>query len=210
MDEARAARPTRRELLARTARTGAAAATVAGGLTVAGALGPRADTASAANRDADWLAAAYEAKHLAVIAYRHVLALPVLSPRARGIMAKLLAHERAHIAVLAADLRALGAAVPPPPHTIDQVGETLDKHGMNGSLASSASRKDALQLLLDVEALCEGALYRAAGNLSASEPLVHAAQALAADAQHTTVLQGLLHPGDIGQAVSNWYVAGVG
>jgi hypothetical protein len=81
---------------------------------------------------------------------------------------------------------------------------------MNGSLSDATTLKDALQLLLDIEALCEGAYYRAVGNLSAPGPLIHAAQALAGTAQHTTVLQGLLHPGDIGQAVSSWYVAGVG
>jgi hypothetical protein len=174
------------------------------------ALGPGVGPARAANTDADWLATAIEAERLAVIAYRHVLALPGLPPHPRRIMRVLLAHERQRIRVLAADLRGLGARVPPPPRTEDQVGATLSAHGMNGSLSSATTLKDGLQLLLDVEALCEGAYYRAVGNLSASGPLVHAAQALAGTAQHTTVLQGLLHPGDIAQAVSGWYVAGVG
>jgi hypothetical protein len=80
---------------------------------------------------------------------------------------------------------------------------------MSGNLAGLSTAKEALQLLLDVGALCEGAYYEAIEKLSASGPLVPAVQALASEAQHATLLAEQLYAGDVVKAVPGWYVAGV-
>jgi hypothetical protein len=80
---------------------------------------------------------------------------------------------------------------------------------MSGHLAEVRTVKEALQVLLDVGALCEGAYYTAIGKLAAPGPLVSAIQALASEAQHSALLAQALYGDDIRHAVPSWYVAGV-
>jgi ferritin-like protein len=198
MDGPRAGRLSRRELIAGTLAAGGATALVAS------------DPASAAPvTDASLLTAALTAEQLAVMAYERVLTLTVFTDPQLALLRGLLAHERAHVQVLKRELTALGAALPPAPTSDSDVDAALSAHGMSGNLAGLSTAKAALQLLLDVGALCEGAYYMAVEKLSVSGPLVRAIQALASEAQHATLLAEQLYGGDVTKAVPNWYVAGV-
>lgn len=196
-DERRGA--TRRELIA--------GALGAGG--VALGYGAVATAATPPLTDASLLTAALEAEQLSVLAYRHVLTLHGLTAPVATVLDALLGHERAHVLALQRQLRAIRAPLPAAPASPAQVDQGLSQHGMSGNLAGLSTVHDALQLLLDVEAMCEGAYYTAIEHLVALGPLVSAVQALAADAQHSTLLSDLLHDGDIKQSVPGWYVAGV-
>src|SRR5579884_2044441 len=173
---------------------------------IAGALG--AAGADAPLTDPALLSAALSAEEVAMLAYRRVLALPALTAADRKLLRLLVRQDRQHAALLRRELAAIGQAPPAPPRTYADVDHALSAHGMRGGLATVRARKDAIHLLLEVEALCEGAYYTAVQNLSDAGAMVRAAQALASEAQHTTLLSELIYP-EIEEAVPDWYVAGV-
>ncbi len=195
----RAGRLSRRELIAGALVTG-------GAVSVASSAPALAD---APVTDGSLLTTALGMERLAVLAYRHIIALPAVGAQSRRLLRELLRHNRAHVRSLEQELKTLGVPYPPPPTKLVEVDQALSKHGMAGSLETASTLKDTLQLLLDVEALCEGAYYTAIASLSATGPLVRCAQALASDAQHSALLAELLYPTQVTQYVPYWYVAGV-
>lgn len=200
MDEDPAGRRTRRELIA-----GALAAGSAGALGFAApALGAQTPV-----DDHSLLNSALQYEQLALLAMRHVLTLPSMAGPGHRLVRHLIGHERAHAHVLAEQLVGLGYAPPSPPTSLQAVDQALSAHNMSGHLATVSTLKDAVQILLDVEALCEGAYYTAVGKLSDPGAMVLAAQALGCEAQHATLLSALLPKADIKQTVPYWYVSGV-
>jgi hypothetical protein len=201
MEGDRAARSTRRQVIA-------VALAVGGGVLARGV--PAATAAvTPPMTDTGLLAAALAAEEVSLLAYRFVLGAGMLPAHAHHVVHGLYEHERAHIATLQSDLAAVGGVPPSPPTSETDVATALSKHKMSSALAMAKTEKDALQLLLDVESLCEGAYYTAIGGLRATGPLVHAAQALAGEAQHSTLIAGLLYKGEVTESVPYWYVAGV-
>lgn len=200
MTSHRAGRLSRRELLVGTVM-------VTGGAAVAGPEPAGADDVG----DASLLSSALRFERLSVLAYEHVLALPAVTSTARPLLAELLGHERAHVQVLEQELSALGAPLPQAPTRPSQVDDALSAHDMSADLTTAKTLKDAVQALLDIGSLCEGAYYTAAGKLTRSRPLIRVVQALASEGQHGTLLSRLIHtdPRDINQWVPAWYVAGV-
>jgi hypothetical protein len=185
---------------------------VIAGTLVAGGSALLGDAAAAgaaeAGGDAKALTAALKFERLSVLAYEHIRTLPVVSAHV-ALLTELLDQEREHVRVLEAELKALGRPLPRVPRRLSQVNDALSDHGLSGDLTNVTTLKDAVKLLVNVAALCEGAYYTAAGNLTATGPLVRAAQALASEGQHATLLSGLIDKGQIKQSVPAWYVAGV-
>ncbi len=195
----RAGRLSRRELIAGALVTGGAVSIA----TAAPAL------ADAPVTDASLLTAALGMERLTVLAYRHVINLPAVGAEPRRLLREMLRHNRAHARSLEVELKALGITIPAPPTKLAEVDQELSKHGMSGTLATVNTLKDAIQYLLDAEALCEGAYYAAVASLSATGPLVRCAQSLGSDAQHSALLAEILYPTQVTQYVPYWYVAGV-
>lgn len=209
MQRDRAGRLSRRELIAGALAAGGASAGAGAvvAVSLAGAGPAAADTPPVT--DGSLLTTALEMELLALLAYRHILTLPVTVGRPRRPLREFVRHNRAHARALQEELRTFGVRLPARPTRLDQVDAALSQHGMSGNLAAVSTLKDALQLLLDVEALCEGAYYAAVGQLNATGPLVRCTQALGTDAQHSALLAQLLYPTQVTQYVPYWYVAGV-
>jgi hypothetical protein len=193
------ARCTRRELIA-----GAVTATGAGVLVAAPAA-----SADPPVTDASLLSAALQYERLAIRAYDHVLTLSLFTDPERRLLCQLRGHDTAHVSELERELLALGDPLPPPPTADSQVDRALSAHRMSGQLDSVRTREAAIYLLLDIVALCEGAYYTAVGQLNDVPAAGRAAQALACEGQHSTLLSALLPKADIGGTVPAWYVTGV-
>ncbi len=195
----RAGRLSRRELIA--------GALVSGGAASIAAAAPA--LADAPVTDGSLLTTALAMERFTVLAYRHIITLPAVGAQSRRLLRAFLRQNRAHAHSLEVELKALGVAVAAPPTKLAEVDQALSQHHMSGTLETLSTLKDAIQYLLDVEALCEGAYYAAVGSLSATGPLVRCAQALANDAQHSALLAEVLYPTQVTQYVPYWYVAGV-
>jgi Ferritin-like domain len=193
--------PTRRELVQRAIWV-AAAGVGAGGL-----LGP--DPAAAASDGDDQVIRGLAATELLIVfVYRHVLALRLLGPASARIAARFAAQERAHVAVLAAELRRLRVAAPAGPVSVAAADHALAAGHATGSLAALRTAQDCLKLLVAVESLAEGAYFKAIGTLRNPALAQLAAQILACEAQHWTVLAELQYPGKIYSSVPWPYVTG--
>lgn len=193
-----AGRLSRRQLLAGALGAGGAAALVRAAPAVAQAQG-----------DGALLTAALQFERLSLLAYREMLRLPVLSPHDRRVLTELLTQDRAHAQALELQLTALGMALPAPPAGPGEVDHALSTHGMSAHVSGVKDLKGAVGLLLDIEGLCAGGYYTAVEKLASNPSAVQAAQMLASEGQHQTLLSELLHPGDSTQAVPSWYVAGI-
>ncbi len=192
-------RRTRRELIA-----GAVTVTAAGALVRApGALAEPPVT------DASLLTSALRFERLTLRAYDRVLTLTLFTASEQGLLGRLRTHDVAHASALEQVLGELGASLPAPPSADSEVDQALSAHKMSSRLVGVRTRVAAIQVLLDVVALCEGAYYTAVGQLSDTAAAGRAAQALACEGQHSTLLSGLLPKSDIGETVPAWYVSGV-
>jgi large exoprotein involved in heme utilization and adhesion len=205
---------TRRELVARAAAAGGAgAAAVAGGAAGAAAITDSAVANvvvhTAGQTDGDVLSLALSLELVVVLAYRRVLDSGLLTAHAAHVVAPLLAQEHEHVKFLQATLRRLGKASPPPPTSIAYAQSQLTARNGWGSFTSLHSEKDCLGLLSGAESVAQGAYYEALGTLSHPALLRAAGQMLAAEAQHETVIEDLLHPGDVKKAVPWAFVEGI-
>jgi hypothetical protein len=201
-----AGRLSRRELIAGALMAGGASVG-AGSVAALEASPAAADTPPVT--DGTLLSTALQMERLAVLAYRHVLTLPVIAGRPRRLLREFLHHNRSHARGLEQELKAFGVRLPARPTRLEQVDQALSQHNMSASASTASTFKDAIQALLDVEALCEGAYYTAVGSLNGTGPLVRCTQALGTDAQHSALLAQLLYPTQVTQYVPYWYVAGV-
>ena len=191
---------TRRELIAR-----ALVASAATGLEMAAAAQAAAQPPL---DDGSLLAAALSAEDVAVLAYRAMLAQGLFDPAGQRLLGLLLDHNRQHADLLRRELQTLGRALPAEPQGPSDVDKALSAHGMSSTVAGAKTLMDAVYVLLDAEALCQGAYYTAVEHLTDTTAMARAAQALACDAQHSVLLRELIYP-KVAQAVPDWYVAGV-
>lgn len=190
---------TRRELL----RGGLAAAAVA-------AAGWPSDAAAATAQtptDADVLHRLLGVEQLIAYAYGQVLAGGVLSRRVAGVLTPFLAHEHQHLGALGADLSRRGGRLPPVPTSVAVADSALAKFHVT-RLSDVHSERDAIQLLIGAEAVITGAYYVAISKLTDPAVVTTAAQAMANEAQHATVLRHLLHPHTITKVVPRAFVEG--
>ncbi len=193
--------PTRRELVQRAI---AVAVTGAG----AGALLEPEPALAAAESDDEVIRGLLATELLILFVYQHVLQLQLLAPVPARVAGQFAAQERAHVAVLAAELRRLEVPAPAPPVSVVAADDALANGRVTGSLAALRTAQDCLKLLIGVEALAEGAYFKAIGVLRNPGLSRTAAQILACEAQHWTVLAELEYPGKIYRSVPWPYVTG--
>jgi Ferritin-like domain len=124
------------------------------------------------------------------------------------MMLQFLSHEREHVMALESQLGARGHTPATSISTPAQANAVLSQHGLSIDIGKVRTFKDAIKLLYDIEGLSQGAYYAAVGLLSASGPLVPAAEALSCEAQHQALLTGLLYPGEIERSVPGAFVEG--
>lgn len=200
MERASIGRLTRRELVARGLAVGAAAS--------GGAEVQAAGAAQHPAGDAAVLRETLALELLLVFVYRGVLGSATLTSRQARIVRELLAHEQAHARALTGELKQIGQNPPRGPASVAAADAELAARGVSGGLANLNSQRDSLRLLLGAEGAAEGVYYRALTRLSAPEHIQLAAEIMAAEAQHATILSQLLRPGDIDMAVPNAFVQG--
>lgn len=204
---------TRRELLlsgvAGVAGGAAAAAGVAGAggalLAVASAQAAESVTAS----EYDRLQRLIRLELLLLFCYRHVLASPLLTPRARRTLAPFIAHEQAHIAALERQLRAGGGAVPPPPASVAAANHDLAHRKIGGRLGQLRGDQDAVRLLLTLEQVTIGAYFVALMKIQDTNLIELVSQIMANEAQHDAMLGLLLPPNKPADAVPYGLVQGL-
>jgi hypothetical protein len=190
-------RGTRRDLVRAALVAGAGAA----------ALAPPARAAKT-QTDAELASALLGAELLAVFVYGHSVHSGVLTGDRQRLARHLLGHERAHARALSAAVSRLGGAAPAPPSGISDADKLLAASGIAGSLSSLGSPDDVIRLLIHLEVALERSYYVAMESLQDTELQHTAAQVLATEAQHATVLIELLFPGDVDKAVPESFVEG--
>ncbi len=182
----------------RTRRGLLSGALIAVGLGVAHATPARAATAPSAPTDQELLAGLLKVEQLIAAVYGRVLAGGRLTPRARRLARTVLRQEHAHAATLAAELAVFGGAPPAPPAGPAQLDAQLARHHISISVTGLETEKQALQLLTQVESVAEGAYFGAMSKLSEPRLQTLAAEILASEAQHFTLVAEILHPRDAG------------
>jgi rubrerythrin len=195
-----APRATRRELL-----TGAGG--FLAGSTTAAALGPTLAAAAPAQVEARALTQAMQVEQLLVISYRQVTASSVLKPAVRSQLQTVLAQEGEHLSLLSRALEGRGEIVPAPPNLAAAQAE-LTRHQIHWSLTRLRNQHDCLKLLVDVESVAENAYFDAVANLQDARLIRLSAEIMACEAQHWTILAGLLNHQDPKRAVPYPFVAG--
>jgi Ferritin-like domain len=201
------ARSTRREWLGGTLWT-AAGATIGTGATLAVTSGPALAAAAPVPSDTDTMGDVLKVERLVVLGYRRVLASGALGPGENAALEPFLAHELEHVSTLAAHLQRLGAPADTAPLDVKTGNALLGKHHVSGSLTDLHERKDCLELLIQLESVAEGAYFTALNTLRSAEFQTLSGQAMACEAQHWTVLSGLLNPGIYYDAVPWPFVTG--
>jgi hypothetical protein len=147
-------------------------------------------------------------ERLSVLAYTAILPLPALSAHERRVLRTLVRQDRGHVRALEGEMTARGITLPPAPSGPAALDQALSAKGMSVTLAGVKTLKQAVQLLLDIEALTQGGYYTIIRDASDPALALHAAQAMANEAQHSTLLTELVSP-EITQTVPSWYVTGV-
>jgi hypothetical protein len=193
-------RKTRRELVG-------VAGGVLAGTAAATALGPPLAAAAPAQVEARALTHALQIEQLVVISYRQVTASRVLKPAVRAQLQTLLAQEDEHVALLKRELEARGEIVPAPPG-LAAAQVALTRHQVHWSLTDLRSQHDCLKLLVDVESLVENAYFEAVASLQEASLMRMSAEIMSCEAQHWTVLAGLLNHQDPKKAVPYPFVEG--
>lgn len=196
---------TRRELLRAGVATGVAAAGLA---TVSAPAAPAAQAAPAGpENDASAIRRVLAIEHVIGFAYAHLLASGLLAAPLATMLSLFSAHEQQHASVLEAALRHRGASVPRGPQSVAAADVVL--HGLRVTrLADCHNQRDAVQLLIGAEAAVTGAYFVAISKLHSGRLLQTAAQAMAAEAQHSTALRRVLHPRTIEKIVPGPFVQG--
>lgn len=161
-----------------------------------------------AQAEVEALSAMLEAELLVAFAYGRILRSGVLSVFSTPVATTLLAHERTHVALLRGWVDKLGGVQPPPITGVGEADAALTADHVSRRLSEMASESDALRLLIAVERVSVGAYYHGFSTLAEPTLVRRAAEMLASDAQHATVLSGLLHPGDVAKAVPDAFVQG--
>jgi hypothetical protein len=184
MDGDRTGGVSRRELISGAVAVGAIAA-----LAVTEA---RADTPP--QSDPTLLTKALVLERLSVLAYAGLIPLPALSAHERRVLRTLVGQDRAHVRALEGEMTGRGIVLPPAPTGPTALDRTLSAKGMSVTLSGVKTLKQAVQLLLDIEALTQGGYYMIIRD--ASDPAL-------------ALLTELVSPNDITQTVPGWYVTGV-
>jgi hypothetical protein len=154
------------------------------------------------------LTRALQIEQLLVIAYERVLAAGRLTSASAPSVHAFYAHERNHVSTLKQALVDLGAPIPSPPRDAASAQRGLSVHHVHRSLTQVSTEHDCLKLLIDVESVAEGAYFDAVASLGDAARMRMAAEIMGCEAQHWTVLSGLLNRFNVVRSVPYPFVAG--
>jgi hypothetical protein len=169
---------------------------------------PQARAVESVQSDADLVGQVLAVEFLAIGVYEGVIGSGLLAPRTKHEARRALSQERAHVRALAAALEELGRTIPPRPSGQGAIDQGLAAHKVTGRLTNLRTEHDCVSLLLDLEAVAEGAYFKVMSMLQGPGLLHLAAQIMANEAQHAAAISEARRPGDIGQAVPYAYVEG--
>ncbi len=193
---------TRRELIRGGIIAGGGVLTGAGGLVAASSA-----QAAASSGEARALTHALELEQLMVIAYRRVLGSPVIRPDTRPQLTTMFDHEVQHLNLLKRALTERGETVPKPP-SLSDAQAALSRHNVHWSLTALTNQHQCLKLLVDVESLVENGYFKALSAVQDTTLITTCAEIMGCEAQHWTVLSGLLNHQDAMRAVPYPFVEG--
>jgi hypothetical protein len=159
------------------------------------------DAFAAAAGDGAVLADALAIEQVVVFAYDRVLASGALSAPAARAARSFQAHERRHVQALTVEVHDHAGTAPRAPASPTDVDRALGGFGVKRSLGMLHTHTEHLSFLIELEAVATGAYYDVVARLKDFRLLQLAAQIMANEAQHATVLRALAHPRDIGRAV---------
>jgi hypothetical protein len=117
-------------------------------------------------------------------------------------------QERAHVRELSRDLIALGGPVPAAITAMKPFESELRQLRVRRHPAGLRTQRDYLRFLVDLETLIARHYRFAIELLTAETRLWAAAEIMANEAQHATVLRELLSPGKVKHAIPSAFVAG--
>jgi hypothetical protein len=141
-----------------------------------------------------------------VAAHRHIAAHAALRAPVLGALAHVAAHERVHVTVLA---RAAGApASAASALRLDRAQRFLVNRGLDRSIARARSQHDALRVAIELEGIAEHAYYEAIKRLSSPAAIRLAAEIMAVEAQHETLLRRLQRHVSVAASVPAAFVSG--
>ncbi len=153
--------------------------------------------------DSGALGPVLELEHALVVAYGQVLMTGVLPRHAHSVVHAIYEHELAHV-------RALGGRVHRGRAAVAAATKLLSARNVTPALTDLHDERDCLRLLLAAEQAALGAYFKAMSQFRSARLLTLAAEIMASEAQHATLLSELLHPGDISRAVPVPFVQGTG
>ena len=187
----------------------AVAATVPTLLEPAGALARSGGALVKPSDDGAVLTSLLRVEQVVVFAYERTLTTAILSPSAQEVLTSFLDQERAHVHELSLDLTALGDAVPAPPTDTAGFESELRHLRIRRSPAGLRTQREHLRFLIDLEAVIARHYRFAIELLTGETRLWAAAEIMANEAQHATVLREMLTPGRVKRAVPSAFVAGI-
>jgi len=141
--------------------------------------------------DAQVLGQLLQVERKLVATYRSVLSSDVLNVLVAGRVSGMLDQERQHMGALQVEIGRLGT-----PQTL----------ALPTPVLAPATTGEALSLLLTAETAAESAYAHAVAALQSPRLVGVAAEIMASEAQHWTVISTLLEPGDLTRAVPSAFV----
>jgi rubrerythrin len=152
----------------------------------------RAIALSGTSGDVGALRAMIRAEQVLVASYQQLIEAGTLPPAALEIATEFLGHERAHLQALRGELRR--GAAPAPPREL-------------GGLAGVSARQ-GVRLLVGLERAALSFYFTELARIKDGALAQMAAEIMANEAQHSTVLLEVLSPGDFERAAPAAYVTG--
>jgi hypothetical protein len=147
-------------------------------------------------------------ERLLIYGYEHALGTEFLKHDARELALRQLAHEEAHVARLKARLSALNLPTTTVQGPKRKQPLLFPPQAVTDLFNAAQHEHDALQVVVQIESVAESGYFVAAANFHDPQLVRLAAEILACEAQHWTMLVDLLHRGDATQAVPHPTVRG--
>ena len=149
------------------------------------------------------------AETLGIAVYEHLIGSPHLPPRAVRVARTVLGQERVHVALLRRELGAPARSATAVPSGRDAIDAGLMAHHVERGIDDVHNAHDALDLLLAVEAISQGAMFGAVSRVRRPSLVALCAEILGSEAQHQAVLGQLRQPKDLSVAVPYAFVEGI-
>ena len=195
---------TRREVV----RTGVAAGAAAAMAAVLPPLVSPTPALAAPVGDAAMLLFALRAEQVMVYAYERTLASGVIAAPAAGVMAQFLGQEREHVDALSVNLARIGGPIPAPLRDLTTFELTLRELGIKRSPTELRNERQYISFLVRIETALAAVYHFAIEELADDKLIQTAAEIMANEGQHATVLRELTSPGNVSRAVPTAFVGG--